>query len=52
MILLLSAIISPLYWFLISLGAWKGFTQLFTNPFYWEKTDHGLKDAVDDKTKI
>ena len=23
-------------------GAWKGFYQLFTKPFYWEKTEHGL----------
>ena len=32
----------PLYWGLMSLAAWKGFCQLFTNPFYWEKTEHGL----------
>jgi cellulose synthase/poly-beta-1,6-N-acetylglucosamine synthase-like glycosyltransferase len=36
------AIISPLYWVLISIGAWKGFLQLFSNPFKWEKTHHGL----------
>jgi cellulose synthase/poly-beta-1,6-N-acetylglucosamine synthase-like glycosyltransferase len=36
------AILSPLYWVLISLGAWKGFLQLFTKPFKWEKTHHGL----------
>ena len=35
------ALIMPLYWVLISIGAWKGFIQLFTNPFYWEKTMHG-----------
>ncbi|MHC4914060.1 MAG: glycosyltransferase family 2 protein [Planctomycetota bacterium] len=32
----------PLYWVLISIGAWKGFLQLLTRPFYWEKTEHGL----------
>ncbi len=32
----------PFYWLLISFAAWKGFIQLFTNPFYWEKTNHGL----------
>ncbi len=32
----------PFYWVLISLGAWKGLLQLFTRPFYWEKTVHGL----------
>jgi hypothetical protein len=36
------ALISPLYWALMSLAAWKGFLQLWTNPFYWEKTTHGL----------
>jgi len=36
------ALLSPLYWGLMSIAAWKGFLQLFTNPFYWEKTEHGL----------
>ena len=36
------ALISPLYWGFISIAAWKGFIQLFTRPFYWEKTVHGL----------
>ncbi|HUZ29573.1 MAG TPA: glycosyltransferase [Solirubrobacteraceae bacterium] len=36
------ALASPLYWGLMSIAAWRGFIQLFTNPFYWEKTEHGL----------
>jgi len=36
------ALTIPLYWILISIGAWKGFAQLITKPFYWEKTTHGL----------
>ena len=36
------ALLSPLYWGLMSLAAWKGAIQLVTNPFYWEKTEHGL----------
>ena len=36
------ALLMPLYWVLMSIGAWKGFLQLFTNPFHWEKTPHGL----------
>ena len=36
------AVLMPFYWLLISLGAWKGLWQLFTKPFYWEKTRHGL----------
>lgn len=35
-------ILMPFYWVLISIGAWKGFFQFFTRPFYWEKTKHGL----------
>jgi hypothetical protein len=36
------ALLMPFYWVLISIGAWKGLIQLFTNPFHWEKTMHGL----------
>jgi cellulose synthase/poly-beta-1,6-N-acetylglucosamine synthase-like glycosyltransferase len=36
------AFLSPIYWALMSIGAWKGLIQLFTKPFYWEKTVHGL----------
>jgi hypothetical protein len=36
------ALLSPLYWGLMSIAAWKGFLQLFYAPFYWEKTVHGL----------
>lgn len=32
----------PFYWLLISLAGWRAIWQLFTNPFLWEKTDHGL----------
>ncbi|WP_370249221.1 glycosyltransferase [Nocardioides sp.] len=39
-----TAMLSPLYWGLMSWAAWKGFIQLFTNPFYWEKTEHGLDE--------
>ena len=36
------ALFSPIYWILISAAGWKGFLQLFSRPFYWEKTQHGL----------
>jgi cellulose synthase/poly-beta-1,6-N-acetylglucosamine synthase-like glycosyltransferase len=36
------AMLVPFYWVLISIAACKGFYQLFTNPWYWEKTEHGL----------
>lgn len=36
------ALLSPLYWGLMSVGAWKGFIQLIQKPHFWEKTIHGL----------
>jgi hypothetical protein len=36
------ALLSPVYWGLMSIAAYRGFIQLFTKPFYWEKTEHGL----------
>lgn len=36
------ALLVPAYWLLMSIAAWKGLIQLFTRPFYWEKTIHGL----------
>jgi cellulose synthase/poly-beta-1,6-N-acetylglucosamine synthase-like glycosyltransferase len=41
------ALLSPLYWGLMSIAAWKGFLQLFYAPFYWEKTVHGLDNGHD-----
>ncbi|WP_148611262.1 glycosyltransferase [Nocardioides rubriscoriae] len=38
------ALLSPIYWGLMSYAAWRGLLQLFTNPFYWEKTEHGLDE--------
>jgi hypothetical protein len=31
---------------MISIAAYKGFWQLFRNPFYWEKTRHGVSRYV------
>ena len=36
------ALLSPLYWALMSIGAYKGLWQLVYRPYYWEKTVHGL----------
>jgi len=36
------AITVPFYWILQSWACYKGLWQLIHNPFYWEKTDHGL----------
>ncbi len=36
------AVLSPIYWLFMSYSGWRAFLQFFTNPFYWEKTKHGL----------
>lgn len=40
------SILMPIYWILISIGAWRGLTQLIRKPFYWEKTDHGISKII------
>lgn len=40
------ALLTPLYWVMMSLAAYKALWQLITKPFYWEKTEHGL-DVTD-----
>jgi len=38
------SLLNPLYWILHSVAAYKALWQLFTKPFYWEKTVHGLAE--------
>lgn len=40
--LILSALMMPAYWMLISVGAHKAIFQLVVRPFHWEKTHHGI----------
>jgi cellulose synthase/poly-beta-1,6-N-acetylglucosamine synthase-like glycosyltransferase len=40
--LLLHALTAPAYWALMSIAGYKGLWQLIHNPFYWEKTQHGI----------
>ncbi len=41
--LLIYSLFSPIYWILMSIGAWKGFLQLAMGQAYkWEKTTHGV----------
>lgn len=35
------ALLGPLYWILMSVGAWVGLVSLLRNPHYWAKTEHG-----------
>ena len=41
------ALLSPIYWALMSVGAWKGLLQLLYRPHYWEKTVHGLDVGIE-----
>ncbi len=36
------ALLGPLYWILMSAGAWAGLISLLRNPHYWAKTEHGV----------
>lgn len=33
--------LTPIYWALLSIAAWRALYQLFAEPYRWEKTDHG-----------
>jgi glycosyltransferase XagB len=46
-------LLTPVYWMLMSLGAWAGLISLVRNPFYWAKTDHGASiSALSDVTRL
>ncbi|MBN8984083.1 MAG: hypothetical protein J0H32_06345 [Rhizobiales bacterium] len=34
--------LTPIYWALLSVAAWRALYQLFRDPYRWEKTEHGL----------
>jgi cellulose synthase/poly-beta-1,6-N-acetylglucosamine synthase-like glycosyltransferase len=36
------ALLAPLYWVLMSFGAWAGVVSLARDPHYWAKTEHGV----------
>jgi cellulose synthase/poly-beta-1,6-N-acetylglucosamine synthase-like glycosyltransferase len=40
--LVLFSLFNPVYWMLHSIASFKALGQLFTRPYYWEKTTHGL----------
>ena len=45
------AFLNPVYWILHSIAAYKALWQLFTKPYYWEKTQHGLSNTNSLETK-
>ena len=40
--LLITALVAPLYWIMMSIAATKAAVQLVVAPSFWEKTTHGL----------
>lgn len=44
------ALLTPFYWILMSVAAYKAAWQLIFKPFYWEKTDHGFTDNDTDNS--
>lgn len=40
----------PVYWLMMSVAGYKGLWQLIHDPFFWEKTEHGLTDVLSDVT--
>ena len=39
------ALLNPIYWILHSIASYRALWQLFTKPFLWEKTEHGITKA-------
>ena len=35
-------VLTPVYWVCLSIAAWRALYQLLTEPYHWEKTEHGL----------
>jgi len=35
-------LLTPIYWALLSVAAWRALYQFFKEPYRWEKTEHGL----------
>jgi cellulose synthase/poly-beta-1,6-N-acetylglucosamine synthase-like glycosyltransferase len=38
--------LTPLYWACLSIAAWRALYQLLTEPYRWEKTEHGLSPQI------
>lgn len=34
-------LLTPIYWLYLSCAAWRALGQMLTDPYRWEKTDHG-----------
>jgi len=44
--LLPQILLIPVYWLCISVAAYRALYQLIADPFYWEKTQHGISNVA------
>ncbi|QWL29354.1 glycosyltransferase [Rathayibacter toxicus] len=44
------ALVTPAYWLLHSIAAWRAAWQIIVSPHRWEKTPHGLTEEYEDST--
>jgi glycosyltransferase XagB len=45
----IAALLSPVYWVMMSIAAVKALIQLVHAPSFWEKTSHGLDQSDHDR---
>jgi hypothetical protein len=38
--------LTPIYWACLSIAAWRALYQLLSEPYKWEKTEHGLSPQI------
>ena len=43
------SLLNPVYWVLLSVAAWKAQWQILHEPFYWEKTVHGMSRSFEEE---
>lgn len=46
------ALLNPVYWMLHSIAAWRALYQMVRSPFHWEKTPHGLSNALPEVSPV
>jgi glycosyltransferase XagB len=39
------AVLMPLYWMMISAGAYRAIVDLVRSPFHWRKTEHAPRST-------
>ena len=42
----MACVLSSFYYLLIPIAGIRAFLQIFTNPFFWDKTEHGVSKQL------